>query len=270
MSVRVSNRVWESSSRTGTELLTLLALADFSNGDEGESFPSLSVLARKVRLSIRQVCHILDGLEQAGEIRRERSSGGWNQRTHYFILIPQNCEVSNTVTGNSVTDNTEFQRQETVKPASHALNHHRTINKSGAKAPRLSSPLTKSKLTRPDPVQLRAFEAWYAAYPKHVGKNPALKAWLKLNPDPALVETINAATARYVDIKTDVEPRFVHDPATWLKDERWTDEVPTGAGNGHAKPQVKDLGDGWVIADGQRMRRETYERRAQDATRSGQ
>ena len=64
-----------------------------------------------------------------------------------------------------------------------------------------------------------------------------------------------AATARYVEFKEGVEPRFIHEPATWINQERWTDEIVSG--NGHARPtQVKDLGNGSVEVDGRQMERE--------------
>ena len=48
-------RVWEWSAASGGGLLALLAIADFAN-DNGVAWPSLSVLAAKARLSVRQRC----------------------------------------------------------------------------------------------------------------------------------------------------------------------------------------------------------------------
>jgi phage replication O-like protein O len=123
----------------------------------------------------------------------------------------------------------------------------------------------KGKPTRrnaPDPALIREFDAWYAVYPKHVGREPALKAWSQINPDRALVETIMTATARYANAKDGIEQRFILDPATWLNQKRWNDELPAVGTNGYAKPaEVKDLGDGLVEVDGRRMEKRLYERR---------
>jgi DNA-binding MarR family transcriptional regulator len=86
MSVKIMARVWAHSQRKDGELLVMLALADFAN-DAGESWPSLEVLAQKARLTKRQVCKVLDKLQAAEEIRRERSTGGRNRRTRYFIVL---------------------------------------------------------------------------------------------------------------------------------------------------------------------------------------
>jgi DNA-binding MarR family transcriptional regulator len=267
MSVKIMARVWANSQRKDGELLVMLALADFAN-DAGESWPSLEVLAQKARLTKRQVCKVLDKLQAAGEIRRERSTGGRNRRTRYFIVLnpTENGEIK-TVLKKHCNKNSVFGDTKTVSYSSHALNRHRTVNKresteSDKLIPDSLSPKSKRKPTWPDPAQVRAFETWYAAYPKRVGRKPALKAWLKLDPDSALVETIMTATARYADLKAGVEARFVLDPATWIYQERWTDETPMSNGNGHAKPaQVKDLGNGMIEVDGVQMDRRIYERR---------
>lgn len=53
MSVRVLSKVWEFYPAGGSELLTLLALADWSD-DEGFSYPSIASMAKKTRLSSSQ------------------------------------------------------------------------------------------------------------------------------------------------------------------------------------------------------------------------
>lgn len=53
MSVKVMARVWEYYPSGGTELLALLALADWSD-DDGNCFPSMSSIAKKIRLSESQ------------------------------------------------------------------------------------------------------------------------------------------------------------------------------------------------------------------------
>jgi hypothetical protein len=254
-------RVWAHSSRKDGELLVLLALADFSN-DQGESWPSIPNLAQKARLTERQLRRVLAKLEDAGEIRRIRSNGGRNKRTRYFIHLLENPD-NITLKELQGKNNTVTSDRKTLTSTPGALIRHRSINKKDATEPTDSlSTKSKRKLTPLTPAQVRAFETWYAAYPKHVGRKPALKAWIKLDPDPILVETIMAATARYADLKIDVEARFVLDPSTWINQERWTDETPMSNGNGQAKPvQVKHLGNRMVQVDDRLMDEHTYERR---------
>lgn len=74
MSIKAMTRVFdESEARLGARLV-LLALADFSN-DDGRSWPSVATIARKARLSPRQVQRILRDLETEGELVVEEGAG---------------------------------------------------------------------------------------------------------------------------------------------------------------------------------------------------
>lgn len=122
------------------------------------------------------------------------------------------------------------------------------------------------KLTRAvptDPRQLAAFSSFYAAYPRHVDRADAEKAWLEINPDPELTARIMSTVQAYADSVEDVEPRFIKHPGSWLRKKRWEDELP-GNGNGQAKPaivQPKDIGNGLVEVDGLKMTTKDYERK---------
>ena len=67
MSIRVMDRVWEHSQQSSGALLVLLAIADFAD-DEGVAFPSVGTLARKARLSERQVQRVIGELVAAEEL----------------------------------------------------------------------------------------------------------------------------------------------------------------------------------------------------------
>ena len=114
MSVKVMARVWAHSQCAGTELLTVLALADWAD-DDGWCWPSLHKLAGKVRVTVNQVCKILTAIEQqTGEVHRERSSGGRNKRTRYRVVVPENSVTDNSVADNSVVENSVIHAQKTV------------------------------------------------------------------------------------------------------------------------------------------------------------
>lgn len=63
MSVRLMALVWANAPCKGSALLVLLALADFSNDDGMNAYPSVATLAAKARLSAREVQYILRNLE---------------------------------------------------------------------------------------------------------------------------------------------------------------------------------------------------------------
>jgi hypothetical protein len=156
VSVEAISAVFERSKAKarGHELLMLIALADCANPKDGNiAYPSLTKLAEKVRLQKSRVCKILNALEAAGELIREKSSGGRNKRSRYILTC------LNSVTGNSVTGETVFPKQchrcnETVSPVRHALNRNRTVKKNMS---------VKSKSSRPkdsDP-RVKEFIGWF-------------------------------------------------------------------------------------------------------------
>jgi hypothetical protein len=70
------------------------------------------------------------------------------------------------------------------------------------------------------------FLAFYEAYPKHVNKAAAWKAWLKLSDD---APTINQLIAKIEQQKKSADwlkdnGQFIPHPATWLNGRRWEDE----------------------------------------------
>ncbi|WP_197085285.1 hypothetical protein [Saccharothrix sp. ST-888] len=74
-----------------------------------------------------------------------------------------------------------------------------------------------------------AFDAFWAAYPRRVGKGTAKTAWakaIKRGADPAhLTEAAQKHAAFWRTAGTD--PKFIPHPTTWLNGERYDDELTT-------------------------------------------
>jgi hypothetical protein len=83
------------------------------------------------------------------------------------------------------------------------------------------------------------FEDFWALFPRHVAKKDALKAWIQT--DPALhVEILTSLVAwRKVWLDRN-EIQYVPYPATWLRGERWTDELPVSMSHASHQPVVLD------------------------------
>ena len=86
MSVKVLSRVWEHSAHGGTELLLMLAIADFAD-DDGRAYPAVPTLAAKCRLQQRRANYILSKLKASGELEVSANTGprGTNR---YRIMLP--------------------------------------------------------------------------------------------------------------------------------------------------------------------------------------
>ena len=74
------------------------------------------------------------------------------------------------------------------------------------------------------------FDEFWAAYPKHVAKKPARRAWDKLHADRDLLDAL--LTALEWQTRTEAWQRdggrYVPNPATWLNGRRWEDEPQPG------------------------------------------
>jgi hypothetical protein len=80
------------------------------------------------------------------------------------------------------------------------------------------------------PEQVAGWDRFWAAYPRHVAKAAALKAWTRLSPCASLIETILTALSAQGDSRRMQQARgeWVPEwpyPATWVNGRRWEDET---------------------------------------------
>lgn len=85
MSVRCIDHVWRESAHSGSHLLMLLALADFSD-DDGNSYPAVATLARKCRMQPRNAIYILKALQASGELQVRKNEGPRGQNRYRIVL----------------------------------------------------------------------------------------------------------------------------------------------------------------------------------------
>jgi hypothetical protein len=86
MSIRVMTSVWDGYPGGGTELLALLALADWSD-DGAKCYPSIAAIARKTRLSECQARRVVHRLIDAGVLKvTANAMGGATSRRYQIIL----------------------------------------------------------------------------------------------------------------------------------------------------------------------------------------
>ena len=72
----------------------------------------------------------------------------------------------------------------------------------------------------------RAFDKFWAVYPRREGKQTAKKAFEKIKPDDDLLNTMLTAIQRQKQTDQWSDPRYIPHPATWLNGRRWEDETP--------------------------------------------
>lgn len=143
MSIRIMTDVWEHSEAKGTELLLLLAIADYAN-DEGRAWPSLSTLGKKCRVGVRHVVRLMHQLEDRGEIKIMRRVGR-RGNNHYVITCSATSAVQDTSTS-AVQDNSPGRHHDTQDTSTSVLDSTSLVT------PRTPDPLRTIK----EPPSLQA------------------------------------------------------------------------------------------------------------------
>ena len=89
---------------------------------------------------------------------------------------------------------------------------------------------------KPD-AQERRFDEFWDLYPKKVGKKAAQSSWKRIHPDAALFDRIiqSVTAAKRSEQWIRENGRFIPNPATWLNQGRWDDELTA---SGQSYPQA--------------------------------
>lgn len=91
----------------------------------------------------------------------------------------------------------------------------------------------------------RAFDKFWAVYPRHTAKQDAKKAFMKVSPDDSLLNIMLTAIQRQKQTDQWSDPRYIPHPATWLNGRRWEDE-----------PQRATMKPGKVVSAAQYQQRD--------------
>lgn len=70
----------------------------------------------------------------------------------------------------------------------------------------------------------RLFDKFWSVYPRHEGKQAAVKAFNKLKPDEELLTVMVNAIVKQKQTSQWADPQYIPYPATWLNGRRWEDE----------------------------------------------
>ena len=102
MSIKVMSWIWEHSAASGSELLVLLAMADFADDKGGNIYPSMQTLAKKARMSPDQARRVVHKLMADGRVELVQK-GGWdggrNRSNEYRLVLDGTCNLQVPRTG---------------------------------------------------------------------------------------------------------------------------------------------------------------------------
>ena len=97
----------------------------------------------------------------------------------------------------------------------------------------------KDKEEDKDKEKETGFDRFWAAYPRKTGKKAAEKAWLRAKDKPELKVLLATVEAQKASEQwTKDGGQYVPNPATWLNQGRWGDEVVAGSAKGRERMRL--------------------------------
>lgn len=246
MSSRCTAAVFDRYPGAGGEYMLAISLADCAHDDGTHIFPSVEFMAHKSRQSVRAVQMHLAHMLATGWLIKVRSGGGRGRSAEYRInpdwlkgadiapFIPPALPVDNSVKG---ADIAPFTPEKGCNPQ-HQKGAIHDIKGCNPRRPYITG-RTNTRITPLPPAEAggadtgvekstepEAFEVFFAAYPRKVGKVQAQQEWEKLAPDESLRKRIVGAVHAWA--RTPEWQRnggqFIPKPARWLRESRWNDE----------------------------------------------
>lgn len=171
-------------------------------------------------LSERNMIRAKNGLKDKGFI--DFIPGRRGKPSKYRLSTPDELEnLSNcTVKIDSITDSVTDSVTDREKVSQNRMNK-------GVAGPLRHKTKDIRHITPPKGGASDLFQTFYKSYPKHKGKQAAVRAFLKLRPDTDLFQRIMAALEAQKASNEWQEDggRYIPYPAKWLNGRRWEDEM---------------------------------------------
>lgn len=246
-----------------TKIVTLHALATFTNEETHECYPSLETLMRHTGLSKNAIRGAFRDLESYGWLtRHHRTARTTVYRLDIDAIIDANrrerapkAQASKPVAPQAPAPvKAEAVEVEIVPspieaveaPQGHEDTREATITQetpeSPAEAP--SEPVQGEPVPAPAPKKARKgsraaeipgleadFIDFYMTYPRHVGRGTALRAYEKARRGGASASEILDGARRYAEAAAaaGTEIRYIKHPSTWLSAQCWLDDMDAAA-----------------------------------------
>ncbi|HEX7325330.1 MAG TPA: helix-turn-helix domain-containing protein [Rhodanobacteraceae bacterium] len=238
MSVQALSYVLEHCEARLGDRLVMIAVANHADDHGSRAYPSVPTLAREARMSERQVRRSLRRLERAGELGTQGQGGPHGTNVYCIAGFDDAVEKAEMSAGHIVPRANQVATPDKSDCIRSDLSPEPSMNRQ-EKQPSLSRGFgvgAATPKTGAAAIAMQArFDKFWQAYPRHVGKTPASRAFAKLKPSDADLDVMLKAIAaqRVTSQWTKDGGHFIPHPATWLNQHRWTDEVaPGGEGGG--------------------------------------
>lgn len=231
---------------TTAQMATLKALA-FCTGERSNAcYPAVQTLREMTAVSVNTIRAALKDLEAMGFITRTRRAGtstvytlqiGAMRAVHRRRRWTETRDSGTPYAGdhNAVTVVDEIPVEEQPVKVKRGNFVEAPVEPVETETPALvpavaQADLAPAKAKKHTGVEAD-FEEFYAAYPRHVGKEAARRAFVKAVKNKAKASDIVEGARRYAaaTAAAGTETRFIAHPATWLNAGRWSDDMQDAA-----------------------------------------
>lgn len=220
---------------TTAQMATLKALAFCTGEHSNACYPAVQTIREMTGVSVNTIRAALKDLEAMGFITRTSRTGtstvytlqigamrGTHRRRRWAntTMAGDPYTVTDTVT---VVEELSIEEQPVKVERGNFAEAPATVD---TPAP-VPAPSAAKKASKVD----SDFEEFYAAYPRHVGKEAARRAFVKAVKTKAKAADIVEGARRYAaaTAAAGTETRYVAHPATWLNAGRWSDDMQDAA-----------------------------------------
>jgi len=240
VSVRIMTMVWDGGPSDPTDRFVLLAMADMAD-DDGKCWPSVARIAQRCCMSERNARRIIRKLELAGWVLTQVQPGR-NQTNRYQITKPDIAVSARTDCPPGQMEH-ENRTNEALKPdiavsartdcPPGQMEHENRTNEALKPDIAVSAEPSRTVKNHQTDARVQRFDEFWEAYPHRggtkKGRKPAFEKYRIAVKRGIPEQTIIDGAKRSVSDRS-VRDGFARDPATWLHQEGWTDEVaPAGA-----------------------------------------
>lgn len=194
-----------------TKKIVLLMLANRVNSDTGKCIPKIKTLAEDCGLSESATKSALKELAEIGLLKVHPRFYEGQQLPNQYELCPAGVGLQKT---HPSLQKTPVGQQVATESGKESVNE------------------PKDKHTKADYSAL--FDVFWKAYPSKVGKDAARKAFAKRKFDEkTFAQVLQALELHKVSERwTKDNGQYIPNPATWLNQGRWEDEMPGTAPGG--------------------------------------
>jgi hypothetical protein len=224
MSFGASAVAWHHSKATGTDLLVLMAIANYIS-DDG-AWPKVETIAQDARTSVRQAHRSINSLKALGEIdwvqKAGKGRGVYKSNLYVFLLkCPPECQGDWNHTCQDVTS-----RPDNLSPLDMTHTADKPITQPVIeKVTYMKKEQTKNELE---------FEIFWKQYPRKEGKPKANREYLKLANELG-TDYLMQQLLIWLSHPSKKDRTYWPHAERWLRDRRFDDELPSASGMDKSK-----------------------------------